>query len=338
MIFEVISKYHQLSKLDKHHRFKSWEHCFNFFTSNYKNLHDAKAFDHGCLHLGFYLASWGMLRASFLLQKNYRVHEYFIRDIVMEPDYQKYFDPNFLMGSEEENIRGMNTLKKETINIYKNNVTQINGQKQTINITDTLASKILLGVFGIVPAYDRYFKEGLKIHGLKQRFNESSLRELINFYHSNRDDFERCRLLFKDEGTVYTPMKLIDMYFWQVGFLMDNPIENRHELEEIYEFASIYARSHEYQETKKNKVNPIRSNGLTETIRQYITELLINAKEEGYTSIDLKSGDIHKSLGLSNRVPPVCNAMVSLGTFKYEILHDTPSGASTTRLVRYYLN
>lgn len=83
MIIEIISKYHQLAKSDQHHRFKSWEHCYQFFHSNYKNIHNEKTFDQGCLHLAFYLASWGMLRGgSFLLQKDYRVHEYFLNEVV----------------------------------------------------------------------------------------------------------------------------------------------------------------------------------------------------------------------------------------------------------------
>lgn len=340
MIFEVVSKYHQFSKLDQHHRFRSWEHCFNFFRSNFHNLDDAKTFDHGCLHLAFYLASWGMLRASFLLQKDYRVHEYFLRDVVANPNYHKYFDPEFRRILNDTSIKGTNDLKKEIINTYKDHITTVNGQDQSINITDTLVSKILLGVYGNVPAYDRYFKEALKIHGIKQRFNENALQELVEFYDSYREDFEKCQRLFNDDGTVYTPMKLIDMYFWQVGFLMDNPIKNRHDLAGIYEFASNYAEHKAHRksitfETVERK--PIKNIGQTDQIRRYIIERLTQAKAKGDSSIDLKSGNVHKNLGLSNRMPSVCNAMVSLGVFRYEIINDTPSGKSSTRMVRYYL-
>ena len=39
---------------DKNHRFKSWEHCYNYFNKNSIEI------DLACLHLSFYLASWGM--------------------------------------------------------------------------------------------------------------------------------------------------------------------------------------------------------------------------------------------------------------------------------------
>ena len=184
MIFEVISKYHELAKFDKHHRFKSWEHCYQFFSSNYKNIQDEKTFDQGCLHLAFYLASWGMLRGgSFLLQKDYRIHEYFLNEVVKNPQYHKYYDLELQMDMNKFSVRGMDVLINDTINAYQNNIYQINGQDKSVNVTDTLASKILLGVFGNVPAYDRYLIDALKLHGIKSQFNEQSLLEIVEFYH-----------------------------------------------------------------------------------------------------------------------------------------------------------
>lgn len=121
MIFEVISKYHELSKLDKHHRFKSWEHCYGFFSTNHRLLNDNSIFDHGCLQLAFYLASWGMLRGgAFLLQKDYRVHEYFLNDIVKNPVYHHYYDHESQINMTEENIKGIDILIEETSNSYIN--------------------------------------------------------------------------------------------------------------------------------------------------------------------------------------------------------------------------
>lgn len=55
------------------------------------------------------------------------------------------------------------------------------------------------------------------------------------------------------------------------------------------------------------------------------------------TSLDLRSGTIHNELNLKNSMPSVCNAMTTLGNFKYEIIFDTPSGKSSTKVVRYFL-
>ncbi len=86
-----------------------------------------------------------------------------------------------------------------------------------------------------------------------------------------------------------------------------------------------------------NMQRSIKNPGLTDKIRECIIGRLNQAKADGFTSIHLKSGDIHKSLKLDNRMPAVTNAMVSLGVFRFEIIHDTPSGASSTKVVKYYL-
>ena len=52
------------------HRFNSWNNCYSFFQNKYfKYNSDDDYDDRAALHLGFYLASWGMYRGStFLLQ------------------------------------------------------------------------------------------------------------------------------------------------------------------------------------------------------------------------------------------------------------------------------
>jgi hypothetical protein len=85
-------------------------------------------------------------------------------------------------------------------------------------------------------------------------------------------------------------------------------------------------------------VRHIQNPGLTEQIREYIMSKLNQAKITGLTTVDLKSGDIHRSLNLSSRMPAVCSAMVTLNTFKFEIIQDTESKQTSAKVVRYYLN
>ncbi|MBU3209037.1 hypothetical protein [Clostridium algidicarnis] len=147
MMYEIISKCHLLSVRDKHHRFKSWEHCNNFFIKHKGNLEDENLFDYSCLKLTFYLASWGMMRGStFLLQKDYRIHEYFIKNAAMNDKYKKYY--SFLKDSSIniEDIDGIDELIKDTAKVYVDNIKDINGEKTVVSVTDTLTSKILLGV------------------------------------------------------------------------------------------------------------------------------------------------------------------------------------------------
>jgi hypothetical protein len=54
-------------------RCASFDYCFNYFRSFYENsitseLASKDNIQKSCLHLGFYLASWGMYRNSFLLR------------------------------------------------------------------------------------------------------------------------------------------------------------------------------------------------------------------------------------------------------------------------------
>jgi hypothetical protein len=47
--------------------------------------------------------------------------------------------------------------------------------------------------------------------------------------NQNREEFERCQRLFSSEGVIYTPMKLVDMYFFQIGYLLDTVEGNSEE-------------------------------------------------------------------------------------------------------------
>ena len=88
-----------------------------------------------------------------------------------------------------------------------------------ISKTDTLVTKVLLGVFGCTPAFDRYFRNGVKHFGIcSADFGRKSLGDLYLFYDLYYKEFEDLRHTFLKEGTYYTPMKLLDMCFWQFGY------------------------------------------------------------------------------------------------------------------------
>ncbi len=90
MIKEVLYAYHDETIKVTNHRLKSWEHCYKFFKINHQNLDDQKIMDLACLHLAFYLASWGMLRNSFLLQRDYLIHKEFIENVVRKEEYYAF--------------------------------------------------------------------------------------------------------------------------------------------------------------------------------------------------------------------------------------------------------
>ncbi|MEK7664769.1 MAG: hypothetical protein AAB361_01360, partial [Patescibacteria group bacterium] len=56
--------------------------------------------------------------------------------------------------------------------------------------SDTLITKIMLGVFANVPAFDKYFRKSFKIHS----FNKKSLLKIKNFYEKNKDVFNSFKI------------------------------------------------------------------------------------------------------------------------------------------------
>lgn len=79
--------------------------------------------------------------------------------------------------------------------------------------SDTLVTKIMLGVFANIPAFDQYFRKSLKVHSV----NKKSLLKIKDFYLENKDDFDSFKihtfdfLTSKETDNIYTKAKLIDM-------------------------------------------------------------------------------------------------------------------------------
>ena len=78
----------------------------------------------------------------------------------------------------------------------------------------------MLGTLGCVPAYDRYFINGLKEMKMEHTvFNEASLNELLTFIDNNRKEINQAQKLIQKSTQRYYPvMKIVDMYFWQIGY------------------------------------------------------------------------------------------------------------------------
>lgn len=84
-------------------------------------------------------------------------------------------------------------------------------------VSDTLATKIMLGVFGNVPAFDTQFKKGFGV----STFGKKSLKNIFAFYEANKvaiDSYKICTFDFMNERETsvrYTHAKIIDM----IGFV-----------------------------------------------------------------------------------------------------------------------
>ncbi|MHB8128486.1 MAG: hypothetical protein ACYDEX_05775 [Mobilitalea sp.] len=219
LLNNVLSFYNKLSIIDNH-RYRSWEHCYSYFAKH-QNTVNEEIIDLMCLHLSNYLASWGMFRgAAFLLQKDYRIHLEVVR-LILNDQYRILRTNDIRNIDYDEYIKRIFELSENITEIYRNKTTDFENENGR-NASDTLITKILLGVFGCVPAYDRYLKEGLKFTKIASgQFSPNSISQLLNFYDRHYDALETVRSKISENGVEYTPMKIIDMCFWQLGYEQD---------------------------------------------------------------------------------------------------------------------
>lgn len=208
----------------KYHRGKSWEYCYGFFK-DYKNFRaNKKLLDHAALHLGFFLASWGMLRgSSFLLNVDYKYYTRIVR-LLIKPRYDKLWNVDY------SNAAGGGELLKLLFGLVdklRKEMKEMNGSndKGRKGPSDTLVTKILMATMGCVPAYDRFFKRGLR-RFLEQRhmkskvkFNREAFGELLQLTREDKilRKIYRVRTITILKGILYPPMKLLDLYFWEMG-------------------------------------------------------------------------------------------------------------------------
>ena len=202
-------------------RYRSWEHCYTkFYEAKGKTLNETTR-DALCLNLAFYLASLGMYRgSSFLLQQDYKVHGKVI-DIILDKKYVKLFGADCDKLNLDLLIEASERIREEYGKIRKH-VNDVLGKEVKGKVSDTLVTKVLMGTFGCAPAYDRYFISGIRSQGVTtQNFNKESMEKLVKFYTDNATTFEKVRAKMKVNGLDYPQMKLLDMGFWQIGFVAD---------------------------------------------------------------------------------------------------------------------
>ena len=210
-------KYMQEITDDQHARYLSWEHCHNYFINNYLDPGDEQI-DLMCLHLAWYLASWGMLRGgSFLLQKDYRIHLPVVK-VLVSKEYHDLYDCPIEKLSDPAVCDKIIELSEKIVELYKGLTVDLDDGEGK-SASDTLITKILLGTVGCTPAYDRYFKSGLALSNVaQQRYGKKSMMQLVRYYNNNYAEFESFREEISSGRVTYTPMKILDMCFWQIGF------------------------------------------------------------------------------------------------------------------------
>ena len=212
-ITEIVNRFKSQSNKDD--RYRSYDYCYNYFK-NTEYL--TKDIEKSCLTLGFYLASWGMYRgSSFILQKSlfhYKETIIYLNDLkksdakVWEIDIDKY---------DNDNIEKLIKIYNQICGILVKS-----GDETKKHRSITLVTKLMLGVFGSVPAFDNYFIETFSNHGKCKFkvFNKNSLFQIKDFYDSNYEEIDALSnsiktldfLTGEETPLNYTKAKIIDMY------------------------------------------------------------------------------------------------------------------------------
>lgn len=125
-------------------RERSWDVCFEHFhtTDN-----PAESMELSCLHLGYYLASWGMLRgSSFLFRETNLLHYVPVIEVIERHH-------GVMRGVDTDDYRDPATVAHlwEVWRELRQALLPDGGR------ATTLVSKVMMGVWGCLPSFDTFF-------------------------------------------------------------------------------------------------------------------------------------------------------------------------------------
>lgn len=203
----AVKKY--LQDRDPSARYASFDYCFNHFQrhrSSTATWGAASGMEVSCLQLGFYLASWGMLRGSSeLLRRSARHLVPLVETIAAVPSEV------WTLDLDDYDTGG--------IDLVVHTAADIRRALEPVRATDTLVTKIMLGVYGCVPAFDSFFMRGFGV----STFSKRSLGRVADFYRENAETIDGLRVPTLDFTTgaiterLYTRAKVVDMIFFVDG-------------------------------------------------------------------------------------------------------------------------
>lgn len=219
-IRQAVFEHHKESgedKFDENKRMSSFDYCYNYFYNNKNNL-VGDNMERSCMELWSFLASWGMLRSRGNMYQRSPASLAGIIDYINEKKHYNLWNidiPNY----STETVECL-------IEIYNGLFFKI----KAINVTPTLTlvTKIMMGVWGCIPAFDRYFRKWL-MKDINPYYNYNKLsKEMLNgissFYNykDHAESFGRIHINTiniggKKTNNTYTQAKLVDMFGYTKG-------------------------------------------------------------------------------------------------------------------------
>ena len=183
-------------------RYASFDLCYSYFANNKGHL-IGKDLESSCLQLWAFLGSWGMVaRGNAMQGKSYA---YLDKVIAFINSHPKYYS----------SVIDSPTYPEEMLELYK-------GLKNAINLSQksqkTIITKIMLGVYGCIPAFDQYVCETYGTSTLGD-LTYRNIQSIISTYTKHKVLIDKLAsstpvLSFGGStsvGLTYSPAKIVDM-------------------------------------------------------------------------------------------------------------------------------
>lgn len=220
-ISQAVEKYMGGSSgISQYSRPQSWDFCYEHFLDMNRAISDREA---SCMQLGYYLASWGMLRGgSYLFKKTNARH--YLNVISVAEEYEnevRQVTPDQFSSHHVQDL---------LVSLYNDLAAQLlpEGGRGI-----TLVTKTIMGIWGVFPSLDRYFMNTFngfaKSAGQRRlfsRFTTNTIEFLGEFYETHRDELDglagEYRTVNFQTGQAsehkYPVAKIIDIYGFNAAF------------------------------------------------------------------------------------------------------------------------
>lgn len=206
-------------QINVNHRYASFDFCYLYFSECWKDCASEERMQTSCMVLWSYLSSWGMLRgSSFLLQKS----PAYLKPLVeyISNNYQRLSAID-VDSYSNENIQALLGAYRDIANLLKCDSIEYNKS------SSTLVTKIMLGVFGNIPAFDTFFCKTFSceypnVGFVSKTVNMKTLNSIKAFYDKHKLEIDTIAVpVIRFDGSIskvfYSKAKLIDMYGFQKG-------------------------------------------------------------------------------------------------------------------------
>lgn len=197
-----------------HARVLSWDFCFAHFADLERVRRDRQA---SCMQLGYYLASWGMLRGSSYLFKSTNARHYLHALEVIER-----YTPD--MGGLTPAHFGEQRSQELLVSVFQELAAALlpEGGRQI-----TLVTKTMMGVWGVFPSLDSYFMRTFDAIAKGQgkgkvfsRFGVNTVDLIGDFYDTHQKEIDRLATAYQTadfasglpSGRSLPAAKVIDIY------------------------------------------------------------------------------------------------------------------------------